>query len=130
VRFEFWSPTNEGAVFEFSDYLDCAYSMRSSELRPLPPKDIPSEEKFVQMLKTYDKLLCEGYFQAPLSGDFSWAPSYQAMLEEVEHLSLVRYRLQKAGHPEAKAILHKKLNGDGTWMDDVRRILAEQESKS
>jgi hypothetical protein len=129
VRFEFWSPTNEAQVFEFLDYLNCVYELRGRELRPLPPKELNPEEKFEAMLKTYDKLLCEGYFDVPLAGDFGWVPSYHAMLSEMKKLSLVRLDLEDAGHPEAEAILLKEIRSDYSWMDDVRRILAEQEAK-
>jgi hypothetical protein len=129
VSFQFWNPANEVEIYSFANYLDCAYDHRGLELSPNMPRDIPAEEQFVGCLKNYDRLLCEGYFDAPLSGDFSWVPAYHAMLAEEERLSIARLDLEDAGHPEAEAILKKEIAGDPTWMDDVRRILAEQEPK-
>lgn len=126
VRFEFWNPANPEEVFTLHNYLNCAYNHRGLELSPNMPRDLPEEEQFTGCLRNYDRLLCEGYFDAPLSGDHSWVPRYHAMLQEITELSIARLDLQMAGHPEAISILDKELDGDPSWMDDVRRILAEQ----
>jgi hypothetical protein len=128
VRFEFCSPSKPEELWEFADYLDCQFEGRGMQLRPLPPRDFDAESKFVFMLEKYNELLLGGYFDIPLSGDFTWAPKYLAHQAEYRRLGIERGKLGRQGHPEAEAILDKKLAGDPTWMDDVRRILAEQGS--
>jgi hypothetical protein len=123
VRFEFSRVDAPEECWEFADFLDCMYEGRGMELRPLPPKDFESEAKFVFMLEKYNALILEGYFDAPLAGDFSWIPKYIAAQAEYKRLASARYDLEESGHPEAVAILHKKIKGDPSWMDDVRRIL-------
>lgn len=129
VRFEFCDPQRPDELWEFADYLDCMYEGRGRILRPLPPRDIDREAQFIFMLEKYNELMLGGYFDLPLAGDFSWAPQYAAFQEEYKRLASARFALEEAGHPEAEAIWDKKHDGDPTWMDDVRRILAEQEPK-
>lgn len=129
VRFEFASSLVPDKLWEFADYLDCVTNGKAWTLRPLPPDDLGPEGKFVFMLQKYNELMIGGYFDAPSSGDFSWIPDLIAREELFKSLSSKLFALRQGGHPEAKAINFKKLDGDPTWMDDVRRILAEQEAK-
>jgi hypothetical protein len=128
VRFEFHRADNLEEIWEFADFLDCMYEWRGMQLRPLPPDDFDNEGKFVFMLEKYNELIVAGYFDAPLVGDFSWGAKYKEAQAEYKRLSTERFRLEEKGHPEAKAIQKKRLNGDPTWMDDVKRILAAQET--
>jgi hypothetical protein len=128
VRFEFCSPSKPEELWEFAEYLDCQFEGRGMQLRPLPPRNYDAEAKFIFMLEKYNELLLEGYFDIPLSGDFTWGPRYLALQLETRRLSIARGRLERQGHPEADSILVKELAGDLTWMQDVKRILAEQGS--
>lgn len=129
VRFEFWNPADETQVFMFSRYLNCLFDYRGLELSPNMPRTLPAEEQFVGYLVNYDRLLCEGYFQRPLDGDFSWVEAYHGMLAEETRLKLALGKIDDEGHPEADAIWRKKVSGNPAWMQDVRRILAEKGPK-
>ena len=130
VRFNFFQPAQPEIKFEFAEFLDACFDERSKELRPLPPKEWENERQLNFMLDNYNSLILEGYFSKPISGDYSWLQKYLDLKEENDRLSKARANLRRANHPEAKAIFAKRMDGDPTWKDDVKRILAEQNSKS
>jgi hypothetical protein len=129
VRFDFASALAPEVQYSLTDFLDVAVEGGTFKHRPKPADDWDGEAQFKHYV-TYNALIVAGAMDAPLSGDFSWAPKVAAFLAEEERLNDQYQDLDEAEHPEAYSIWQKRKNYDLTWMDDVRRIVAEQESKS
>jgi hypothetical protein len=131
VGFSFSSKELPDVKHHLTEYLDAMMEGGYYRYCPKAPEGLGMEESFVRMLRGYNGALMADALAAPLGGDFSWVEKLVAYNEERARLGQELTRLEVIDeHPESDAIWHKKLNGDLTWMDDVRRILAEQESKS
>ena len=90
----------------------------------------PGEERIKIELDRIRQVLSSGAFDPVLHGEKEWISAYLSFEAEYERLDTLRYLPPLLGHPEEVAIRKKKGSYDLTWMDDVRRILAEQESQS
>jgi hypothetical protein len=130
VRFDFASTLAPDVQYSLPDFLDVAVEGGTFKHRPKPSDDWDSEAQFKHYVVTYNTLLLAGAMDAPLSGDFSWAPRVAEYLAEEKELGSRLLEIRKSQHPESSVIWRKRSNYDLTWMDDVRRILAEQESQS
>lgn len=93
------------------------------------PTSVEGEERVVQEIKLIRDVLSSGVMDRLLQGDQSWVVRIEEFNAEYERLENQSYDLSREGHPEAATIRQKRRALDLTWMDDVRRILAGQESK-
>lgn len=128
VRFEFWRPDEPNTKWELAEYLNCRFMELGGafKLRPKPKEELSNKEKVEWYLQRYDEVLVLGYFEAPLNGDYSWAEAYEHSKQEYRRLSSALLKLMDAGHPEGKRLFGKQLQGDRSWMAEVREILGEQ----
>jgi hypothetical protein len=94
------------------------------------PDSVQGEERIKAELHLINKMIESGVFDVVLNGNKDWIPKYQQFEREYGRLNSARFFPPIKGHPEENSIYEKKNNDDLTWMDDVKRILAEQESKS
>lgn len=90
----------------------------------------PGEEKIKLELGMIGSAISSGAFDPVLIGERDWIPQYMSFEAEYERLDNLRFHPPIKGHPEETSIRKKVRNDDLTWMDDVRRILAELESQS
>ena len=131
VGFAFAAIADPETEFSLSEYLDAFVEGGRQKYWPKPPQGMDNEQKFINDLLAFNLVLTSETLAMPLSGDFSWIPKLTAYNEEYSRLGQELTRLEVIDeHPECDDIWRKNLNGDLTWMDDVRRILVEQESKS
>ncbi|MBK9451004.1 MAG: hypothetical protein IPN95_16675 [Bacteroidetes bacterium] len=131
VGFSFAAISDPETEFSLSEYLDAFVQGGRQKYWPKPPQDIDLEQKLIDDMLAFNLVLTSEVLALPLAGDFSWSSKLTAYNEEYSRLGQELTRLEVIDeHPECDAIWRKNLNGDLTWMDDVRRILAEQESKS
>ena len=127
VRFEFHRLGEKEPKWELGDYLDYIYGAQGGafKLRPKPPVDLGDQEKFEWYLQRYDEVLVLGYLDAPLSGDYSWAGRYHEAEEEYKNLSVALRRLSKEGLDPDKKLSYKRIQGDLSWMEEVRGLLEQ-----
>jgi len=130
VGFSFASKELPDVKHHLTEYLDALMEGGYYRYCPKAPEGLGREESFVRMLRGYNGALMADALAAPLGGDFSWVEKLVAFNEECERLVGELHNLLDLENPEGDAIWEKRSNGDLTWMDDVRRILAEQESQS
>ncbi len=131
VGFAFAAISDPETKFSLGEYLNAFVEGGRQKYWPKPPQGMDFQQKFINDLLAFNLVLTSETLAAPLAGDFSWVPKLAAFNEEFSRLSKELTRLEIVDeHPESDAIWNKKSDGDLTWMDDVRRILAEQESKS
>ncbi len=130
IGFKFAAIGDPETKFSLSKYLDAFVDGGKQGNCPEPPQELDLEQQFVYVLKGFNSVLISDKLAAPLDGDFSWVPKQKAFNEEYERLDLKLDDLLEIDESEYFPIWVKKDDGDPTWMDDVRRILAEQESKS
>jgi hypothetical protein len=88
------------------------------------------QQMFTNDILAFNLVVTSEILALPLGGDFSWVPKLKAFNEEYERLDLELDNLLEINEAEYDPIWIKKRNGDPTWMDDVKRILAEQEPES
>lgn len=131
VGFAFGAISDPETKVSLGEFLNAFVEGGRKKYWPESPQGIELEQKFIDDMLAFNLVLTSEILAAPLSGDFSWIPKLAAYNEEYSRLSQELSRLEIIDeHPESDAIWSKKLNGDLTWMDDVRRILAEQDSQS
>lgn len=130
VGFDFASKAIPEVKFDLGFYLDAEVEGGSRKHCPHSPREWKDEAKFIYFLKAFDTLLMAGVLDAPLAGDFSWEPSFRGFVAEFKRLDSILTGFSRVKHPESRSIRQKRDLFDLTWMDDVRRILSEQESKS
>jgi hypothetical protein len=130
VGFDFAAQNTPLRKFDLRTFLDAIIEGGSANHFPAWPRNMAREDKFRGCLDAFKKLLETGAMKAPLSGDFSWQSKYDEFAAEENRLVLALAKLPRSMVAETIPIYRKQLASDLTWMDDVRRILAEQESKS
>ncbi len=131
VTFSLANATDPSQSYDLGDYLDAMVEGGYFRYFPMQPQGTDGLILHQESFKGFNNVLTSGVLSAPLKGDFAWIAEVVAMEEEDTRLSDELTRLEEIDeHPESEAIWDKKLAGDPTWMDDVKRILAEQESKS
>lgn len=91
---------------------------------------IVGEERVKLEIGLFRDVLASGVLDAVLGGDESWIPSFEELGKEYDRLKSLTYSPPFTEHLERPQIRRKQREFDLTWMDDVRRILAEQESQS
>ncbi len=130
VGFSFAAVADPETKFSLGSYLDAFVAGGKIGLCPKLPKGLDFEQKFIHDLQGFNTVLTSEALAAPLSGDFTWSPKYLAFTSELEMLGRELNNLLDINEDEYMPIWRRKRDGDLTWMDDVRRILAEKESKS
>ena len=132
VRFEFHRPGTTTPKWELASYLNCRFMAQGGafRLRPKPARELSHQEKFEWYLKRYDEVMVLGYLDAPLAGDYSWEEDYSAHDAEFRRLSSILTDLKESGHPEGKRLMWKMLDGDRSWMDEVRGLLEQNSQDS
>lgn len=131
VGFAFAAISDPETKFSLGEFLNAFVEGGRQKYWPKPPQGMDLEQKFINDLLAFNLVLTSEILALPLGGDFSWSPKLASFKEEFSRLSQALTRLEIIDeHPESDAIWKKKSDGDLTWMDDVRRILAEQEAQS
>lgn len=130
VGFDFASSQLPEVKYDLGFYLDSMVAGGSATHCPKPPREWNDEDKFVHYLKAFNSIILNGNLDMPLRGDFAWRNKYDAFVADYKHLASVLTNLSRGNLNGVMSMLQKRNAFDLTWMDDVRRILAEQESKS
>ena len=125
VGFDFASMDATTRKFDLRTFLDAIIEGGAAKHFPVWPRNTPQEDKFRGCLDAFQKLVEAGAMNAPLSGDFSWILRYDEFASEEQRLDKVLATLPMSRDSETIPIYRKQLASDLTWMDDVRRILAE-----
>jgi hypothetical protein len=123
VGFTFASQGSPETRFGLGLYLDAVVDGGAAVHCPFPEKELEVEAKFVHYLTSFDGLIVAGALDAPLLGDFGWAGNYRRFVDKYQRLATELSYLSAMEHPEAVALLRKRLAFDLSWMEDVRRIL-------
>lgn len=130
LGFSFAASGDPETQFSLSRYLDAFVEGGRGKYWPEPPQALEFEQQFIHSLKCFNVILTSEVLSPPLGGDFSWVSRLKAFEDEYRRLANELNDLVILEHSEGNALFEKRMNGDLTWMDDVRRILAEQESES
>lgn len=130
IGFKFAAIGDPEIKFSLSKYLDAFVEGGRQKYWPEPPQALEIEKQFIHTLQCFNVVLKSEILAAPLGGDFSWASRLKEFDDEYQRLANELNDLVYLEHPEGIALFEKRSNGDLTWMNDVTRILAEQESKS
>jgi len=130
VVFKFSVESEPGITFSPFTFLR-AIAVGGVAAHPLnAPDSLEGEERIKAELCLINEMIESRVFDRPLSGDTEWIVRYREFEAEFGRLNSARFFPPIKGHPDENSIYEKKCKDDLTWMDDVRRILAEQESKS
>lgn len=130
VGFDFAPLDATPRKFDLRTFLDAIIEGGTAKHFPAWPRSTPREDKFRGCLDAFQTLVEAGAMDAPLAGDFSWISKYDEFAAEESRLIQALAKLPRSMGSETIPIYRKQLASDLSWMDDVRRILAEQESKS
>ncbi len=132
--------TSVGVKFAFSNAPEKQYGVLDFLLAIVPdggrkyplhvPDSVTGENRVKQEIGLIRDVLASGVMDAVLQGDKSWIPTFEMFSAEYDRLHDLSLGELLEDHPEEDRIWLKQKAFDLTWMDDVRRILAEQESKS
>lgn len=130
LGFSFAASADPDTKFSLSMYLNAFVKGGRGKYWPEPSQALEFEQQFIHSLECFNVILTSAILSSPLSGDFSWVSRLKAFEDEYEMLADNLNDLVYLEHPEGNALFEKRMCGDLTWMDEVRRILAEQESQS
>ncbi|MFN8394214.1 MAG: hypothetical protein U0176_06005 [Bacteroidia bacterium] len=96
---------------------------------PLHVSDtVIGEDRVKQELGLIRDVLASGVMDCVLKGDQSWIPMLEEFNAEYDRLYYILLDPPLDEHPEKPIIRRKQAEYDLSWMDDVKRLLAEAES--
>lgn len=128
VGFDFAPIDSPERKFDLRTFLNAIIAGGAARHFPAWPRNMPKEEKFRACLDAFAELVNAGAMDAPLSGDFSWSTKYDEFEAEHDRLENILAAFPMSKDSETIPIYQKRMAFDLTWMDDVKRFLAEQGS--